>query len=376
MKTRYSSKILQKKLKVEYYINSFDTDNYINKNKVSVQMAARELRYQWFSELMHENALDYLVTAHQADDDLETFLINLSRGTGLEGLSGIPEETSTIIRPFLHFSRAQIMSYARKNQISWREDTSNADTKYLRNKIRHEIVPKLKELHPTFDKNFSRTQEFLAGTVEVLEYHIGELKSKLFQQQNDHVEIDVAHILTLQPLKPYVYLLFKEYGFREWDNVNELLTAQSGKELRSATHRLIKDREHLLLQELSQREDSADEYFLDNTDVELPVRLKQREVEKISENSREILYVDKETLNDRLSVRKWKKGDYFYPLGMRGKKKLSKFFKDEKLDMISKETQWLLCSGEDIVWVIGRRADERFRVTDKTKTILKFSLVV
>ena len=364
---------LAEKLKVECFIKDFQTITYANENKESIQMAARTLRYDWFRELMQKNNFGYLVTAHNADDNLETFLINLSRGTGIEGLSGIPEIRDNVVRPLLLFSRDQILAFAKDEQIKWREDASNADTKYLRNKIRHELVPKLKELHPTFEKNFTKTQQFLGDTQEVLREHIKAVKKKLFISRNEHFSIDVAQLMKLEPIRPYIYLLFKDYGFGEWDNVYALLRAQSGKEVRSGTHRLIKNRGDLLLQPLSEVERNTQVYFLDS-DKDLPVSLRQVEVKGITETSNKIIYIDKETLNDRLCVRKWKNGDYFYPIGMQGKKKVSKFFKDEKLDTISKEAQWLLCSGDQVVWVIGRRADDRFKVTDKTKTILKLSI--
>lgn len=366
--------ILARNLKVKYYSKHFETTSYVNETKVSLQMAARELRYGWFAQLMKEEGYKKLVTAHQSDDNLETFIINLSRGTGIEGLRGIPEKTLSIARPLLRFSREQLLTFAREQQIIWREDASNADTKYLRNRIRHEIVPQLRDLHPTFDKNFSKTLEYLAGSAAILDNHTKELKNRLFEKEKDHIKITIERLIELKPLKPYLHALFRDYGFSEWDDLHGLLTTLSGKEVRSGTHRLIKDRNCLLLQELAINENQKQEYFLDNESAEFPIPLVLTSVEKIDKSSKKILYLDKETLNDRLSVRKWKKGDYFYPLGMKGKKKLSKFFKDEKMDTISKEAQWLLCSGEDIVWVIGRRADDRFKVTDKTQTILKFSL--
>lgn len=366
---------LGRKLKAECLVTSFDTDSYINKNKVSLQMAARELRYSWFAELLRENHYDFVVTAHHADDNLETFIINLSRGTGLDGLSGIPKRTTSVLRPLLAYGSEDILKYARENKIAWREDATNADTKYLRNKIRHEIVPKLKELHPTFDKNFAKTLEYLEGTSSLVERHISDVKKALFEPYNNHFRISVASLSTLNPLKAYLHALFREYGFTAWDDVSGLLTTSSGKEVRSATHRLIKDRDALLLQKIPDVREEKEILFLDDPNTELAVRLLQTSVDKITETAETILYVDKETLNDKLYVRKWRNGDYFYPLGMKGRKKISKFFKDEKMDLISKESQWLLCSAEEIVWVIGRRADDRFKVSGETKKILKFRWV-
>ena len=367
---------LAKKLRKEYYVKHFETVDYVRNNKVSVQMAARELRYNWFDELMLEYGYGFLVTGHQADDKLETFIINLSRGTGIDGLSGIPEDTPTIKRPLLQFSRADILAYAKENKIVWREDTSNADKKYLRNRIRHELVPGLKSLHPTFDKNFAKTLEYLAGTSSLVDNHIRAIRKKLFNDAGDHYSISVRALKLLQPLRPYLYELFKEYGFTEWEDVMGLLDASSGKEVRSASYRLIKNREVLLLQSIKTSVGVDKLYYLDDKPTSIPIKLQQSTVNKITDTAQTILYIDKETLNHRLSVRKWKNGDYFYPLGMDGKKKISKYFKDEKMSLISKEAQWLLCSGEDIVWVIGKRADDRFKVTNNTKSILKIRWVV
>ncbi|MGB5820533.1 MAG: tRNA lysidine(34) synthetase TilS [Saonia sp.] len=363
-----------KNLNHKFYVNHFDTDAYVRGNKVSVQMAARELRYQWFTYLMQEKGFKTLVTAHQADDNLETFLINLSRGTGIDGLIGIPERTDTIARPLLKFSREQLLKYAKAIRMDWREDSSNRDTKYLRNKIRHQLVPGLKELHPTFLDNFQRTQHYLVQTSDMVEAHVGTLKTKLFQKDGDMFTVAIASLLELHPLKAYMYALFKAYGFTEWNNILGLLSATSGKEVRSKTHRLVKDRERLLLQPLVQYIVKTYKIEENQTTIKEPIQLTIDEIAGIGKTSEKILYADKETLKYPLTIRKWKKGDYFYPFGMKGGKKISKFFKDEKMDIIAKGEQWLLCSDDAIVWVIGKRADNRFRVTDNTKSILKFSL--
>jgi len=365
---------LARKLGKKIYIKDFDTVGYININKVSLQMAARELRYRWFEELMKVYNIKTLVTAHQADDNLETFIINLSRGTGIKGLTGIPAKTAKISRPLLIFSKSQIEQFAEINNISWREDQSNRETRYLRNKIRYGVIPKLKELHPGFLSNFESTLANLQGSAALLKDYILELKQKLFQQRGDVVKVPIESLSKLDPIKTYMYELFQEYGFKEWNDVVGLLGATSGKEIRSGTHRLIKDREYLLLQALYPS--IVEKFVIDAVSgtITEPLHMKIEEVNAMGEYANGILYVDKETLNHKLSIRKWEKGDYFYPFGMNGRKKVSKFYKDEKMDLISKERQWLLCSGDDIIWVIGRRGDDRFKVTSKTKNILKFSI--
>ncbi len=361
-------------LNVPHFTTHFNTHEYATTNKVSIQMAARELRYQWFSELMEKEKFTRVLTAHHLDDSLETFMINLSRGTGIEGLCGIPADTNGIIRPLLAFNRATIMEYAKEEGIDWREDSSNEETKYLRNKIRHELVPVLKELHPTFLENFKKTEGFLLDSSKLLSDYSQRLKEELFVPYHEGFRIGVRALQQFNPLHGYLYVLFKEYGFYSLDDMESLLTAMSGKEIRSKTHRLIKDRKHLILQRLADTKTQIDTMVVSDELSELPIDLKIEKVEQIEEKNNTILYVDKETLNHRLTVRKWKKGDYFYPLGMDGKKKVSKFFKDEKMDAIAKERQWLLCCGDQIVWIIGRRADDRFKITALTKNILKVTV--
>ncbi len=337
-------------------------------------MAARDLRYAWFAEIMTQNKVGPLVTAHHADDNLETFLINLSRGTGINGLSGIPEKTAIVSRPLLPFSRARLLAFAEASKIEWREDSSNENTKYLRNKIRQNIIPQLKDIHPAFLENFRISLENLTAQARLLENCMAKTREAIFVPEKDYLRISVNSLRGLEAGKDHIVELFRPYGFKEWDTLIELLDAMSGKEIQSASHRLIRDREDLLLQELGDRNPEDLDVYLEENWGRLPFELIREDVDLLGERSKTILYVDKETLNNRLSIRKWKKGDYFCPLGMSGSKKVSKFFKDEKMDKIAKEGQWLLCSGDDIVWIMGRRADDRFKVSSKTWKILKFTL--
>ncbi|SHG26810.1 tRNA lysidine(34) synthetase TilS [Flagellimonas flava] len=357
-------------------VKSFDVTEYIKIHVGSVQMAARELRYKWFNELLESGRFGYLLTAHHADDALETFLINLSRGTGIDGLSGILAQNGKIIRPLLPFSRIHIGSYAQVERLEWREDSSNLETKYLRNKIRHDVVPGMKKMHPAFLDSFIRTQNHLKDSVRLLEGIVTETRKRIFVEQEDRCSIAIAELEKLEPLEGYLYALFNAYGFSEWDDVKGLLSALSGKEVRSRTHRLVKDREHLILTKIKDRGEDKVTLIKDLANLSVPIPLKFETVKTHQKTNANVIFVDKEKLNYPLLLRKWQKGDYFYPFGMRGKKKLSKYFKDEKIDVVSKENQWLLCSGDDIVWVVGRRPDERYRVDDDTQNILKISLLV
>ncbi len=353
------------------YTRPFD----LSKVTGSVQLKARQLRYEWFFALGDQYHYDWILTAHHLNDSVETFLINLSRGTGLDGLTGIPEIQNKVIRPLLPFSRTEIMEYAKEREIKWREDASNLDTKYLRNKVRHDIVPELEALHPTFLANFFKTQQYLQHSDQLLEDYKELLQQRLFEQGANAIHISLEKLTSLHPKAGYFFLLFREYGFTNSEDIEKLLGSTSGKALRSDTHRLIKDRTTLILAPIKQEERPC--FFLDEGQdhLEYPVQLRLEEVLSLGSFSKNILYVDKEKLNYPLKIRKWEIGDYFYPLGMEGRKKLSKFFKDEKFDTIAKEEQWLLCSGNEVVWVMGKRPDKRFKVTGDTKEILKITVL-
>ncbi|NNF18258.1 MAG: tRNA lysidine(34) synthetase TilS [Flavobacteriaceae bacterium] len=364
-----------KEHRIPFHVNHFDTLGYVSQNKVSVQVAARNLRYEWFHNLLKEKNLCKVVTAHHSDDDLETFLINLSRGTGLFGLSGIPENTAFVARPLLQFDRDTLEEYAVQSGLSWREDSSNEELKYLRNRIRKEIVPPLKKTHPGFMQNFQHTLNHLQGSTAIIRGHIAQLKNELFRKQGNVYRIDILKLKEYKPLRPYLHYLFEEYGFVEGKPIEVLLNSGSGKMLLSHSHRLIKDREDLLLQPLEPENSDTWVIPAKQGEVKVPVHLLLQEVDNLEETGKNILYVDKEKLNKVLTLRKWEKGDYFCPFGLAGKKKVSKFFKDEKMDLVAKEGQWLLCSGDSIVWIVGRRPDERFRVRENTKNILKITWV-
>lgn len=358
----------------EVFLKSFDTKVFAQENKVSVQMAARELRYSWFQELQKTKDFDYLLTAHHADDSLETFLINLSRGTGIEGLTGIPEKNDAIIRPLLQFSRDEILHYAKSETLQWREDSSNQETKYLRNKIRHEIVPKLKELHLEFLKNYLSTQEHLYASKQQLNRFKEQLRRELFIVEDDVVRIPLKKLNSHKPDTHLLHLLFSEFGFTSWKDVLHLLNTSSGKAVNSITHKLVRDRGALLLTPNLKAQNISFSIDKGVREVYRPISLIIKSVDKLGSANLQTIYVDEDKLKYPLTLRRWQKGDWFYPFGMKGKKKVSKFFKDEKVDIISKSKKWLLCSGETIVWVVGMRADSRFAVTANTNNILKLQL--
>lgn len=361
-------------LELEVFIERFETEVYARTQKISIQMAARELRYKWFEDLKETLGFDYIFTAHHANDNLETVLINFVRGTGLEGLTGIPERNGNIIRPLLAFSREEIEDYARISHLNWREDSSNTSVKYLRNKIRHEILPKLFELNPKMLETFEVTRNNLNESAVLVDDYISALFPRIAKEEEFGYSFRIKLLKTIPHLKAVLYELFKSFGFTEWNDVYDLLEAQPGKIVYSKTHRLIKDRENLLLTLLPDPEEREFEILAGEEVVMLPIGTFQfEEVGELSEADAKTIFLDLNKLQFPLTVRKWEKGDYFIPFGMKGKKKLSKFFKDEKLSLPEKENCWLLCSRNEIVWVIGHRADARFRVEKETSTILKLT---
>jgi tRNA(Ile)-lysidine synthase len=368
--------LLADKLSVPIFNKKFNTKAYKIKHKLSTQVAARQLRYQWFEEVCTEHSFDYLATAHHLDDDLETFLINLSRGTGLRGLMGIPLINDKIIRPFLNFPRADILQYAKEKNSSWREDSSNQTSDYLRNKLRIEVIPRLKEVDHNLLNGFHQTQKYLNDSMALVNDYMALIKNLVVDETEDGFEIDVLKLQDLPNTNALLYELLAPFGFTAWDDISDLLTAQSGKQIFSESHRILKNRTSLLLVENNFLH-NEETYTIKESDtgIDTPINLKIEQVDKTSDYTPSIVYLDLQKLNFPLQLRKWREGDSFYPFGMKGKKKLSKFFKDEKLSLVAKEKTWVLTSGNHIVWIVGMRSDHRFKVENQTKKILKITVL-
>ncbi|WP_109299034.1 tRNA lysidine(34) synthetase TilS [Aquimarina sp. AU474] len=370
-------KTLAHKINAPFFCTSFETERYAGEEVLSIQMAARDLRYRWFDEIAIEYQWDYILTAHHADDNLETFLINLSRGTGIDGLTGIPEINNKYIRPLLPFSRDQMLEYAKKHEIEWREDSSNQSKKYVRNKLRHDVIPELKSVSPGFLERFGTTLSNLKAGSDFIKVQLFKIKKELFLPSEDgSIRISINKLHEYGNPRTSLFFLLKEYGFKAWDDIEQIMTSQSGKQIFSTSHRLVKDRDYLLLSPIVEKtpdivytipEEESMFMFSSGT-------LKFKEVEEMYTPDLKTIFVDKKKLKYPLFVRKWKEGDYFYPLGMEGKKKLSKYFKDEKLSLLAKERVWLLCSENEIIWIINYRADNRFKITSQTEEILKITI--
>lgn len=367
---------LAKSLKTPVYTTSFETEKYATKNKVSIQVAARDLRYTWFYKLLDANQYDYVLTAHNTNDNLETFIINLTRGSGLEGFTGIPPVNQKSVRPLLAFSRDDITLFAIKNGIVWREDRSNASIKYVRNKVRHKIIPILKELNPHVLESFQNTIEYLNESQSIINDAVKNITANVVSYENDVLKISCKEIDKLSNKKAYLYQLLQAYGFTAWNDIVDLISAQPGKQVFSDTHRLLKDRNFLILTTINKSQSIKGPILIDQKVSEIinPIKLTIQNTDDYTSKNKEQIIIDKDLVNYPLSLKKWHHGDAMYPTGMTGSKKISQLFKDNKLSLLDKEKIWILADAKDhIIWVIGLRQDRRYLANKTSKNRLKIS---
>ena len=362
---------------IKFYTKSFNTKKLSNNDNKSIQMVARELRYSWFEELSKELNVKHILTAHHLDDSLETFLINLSRGSGIDGLLGIPKVNDTVFRPLLIFKKDEILSYAKENKITWREDSSNKKNEYLRNQIRLEVLPKLKEINPNLLENFSKSIDRLQQSKSIIKDKMDDFVSDVSFTRDKNIYFEINKIKQVSNIDAYLYELLKKYNFTQWDDIRDLLDSQSGKQIISKTHKLLKDREHLILAKNSELENKS--LLINKSSKEVVVsagKIKVSIAKKISKQDLDVIYLDSAKLDFPLRVRNVLSGDYFYPFGMNGKKKVSKYLKDKKTSLFDKDKVLILeTSKNKIIWVVGMRLDDRFSVTDNTKEITKIELI-
>ena len=323
--------------------------------KHSMQMAARNLRYKWFYSVLKVEELDYIITAHHLDDSLETFILNLSRASGIEGLAGIKQLNDIIVRPLLIFSKNEILNYAKTNNIKWREDSTNKKNDYQRNQIRNEIIPLLKKLHPNFLDQSKKTMTFLKESNLIIENYIQIIKNENFNLKDDKIFISKDFIKNNSNL---IFHLFKEYNFKYSDQILELCNSLSGKIIESNTHVLLSNRSNLVVKEKTNRIDQTFEVGIKG--LLSPIEMNIEVGEFKTKFNKKSIYLSKKEIDFPLYLRKWKKGDVFFPFGMKGKKTVSKYYKDEKMSFFDKQNQWLLCNNDEIVWVVGKRPDRRF----------------
>jgi tRNA(Ile)-lysidine synthase len=361
---------------IPFFSTRFETKVFAGKNRLSVQMAARELRYKWFGEMMEEHGYNSIAVAHNINDNIETLLINLTRGTGLTGLSGMKPLTNRIIRPMLFATRKDIEDYCIIHNIKYREDRSNADTKYTRNKIRHLIIPVLKEINPSIETTLSETAERFAGMNEIIADYISELRGRISEDKGDSITFNISLLIQHIQNKTVLYELFKPYGVTnvQLNDLARVISGKTGGQIFTGSHRIIRNRKEIIIS----GEDDINETFFSIDSIEgfLSFPGIVSATSAIITGNFEIpsgpviACIDSDKVTYPLTIRKWRTGDHFYPLGMKQKKKLSDYFIDSKYSILEKENKLILESDGKIVWIIGDRLDNRFRITSSTRNLL------
>lgn len=369
------AKNLAKKYNVPFYSIQFETKKIAKENKKSIQEIARNLRYQWFEDLRAEIKFDKIATAHHLSDSIETFFINSSRGTGLSGLKGIPVKNNHIIRPLLFASREEIADYARQKKLKWREDISNEGDDYLRNRIRHHVIPVFKKENPSFETGMASTLAMFKFADEIQKTFLENWKKKHVKKANEG-----TIIIPLKTIDQFGFpvellsALLHSYGITNLD-AKKIMASSSGKIFKSRNYNLLYDRGNLLLRSLHLSENPP--ILLSSFPDTLSIgtnsfHFKLINVSKLEEipKSESVHVLDAGLLKLPLTIRPWKAGDIFSPLGMTQKKKVSDFLIDKKINLFEKEMVHVLLSNSDIVCILGHRIDNRYKITEDTTTVL------
>jgi len=387
---------LTKKYNVEIFVKKFDTEKYAEENKLSIQVAARELRYGWFNQIVNGQlsmvnshagfirhsplTIHHILTAHHANDNIETLLINFFKGTGISGLRGILPKHGNIIRPLLFAKKEELIEFAKENNLSYVEDSSNVSDKYTRNYFRNQLIPSVQKVFPQVEDNLLNNIQRFKDIETLYQQSIQLHKKKLLEKKGEEIHIPVLKLFKSDPLPTIVYEIIKDFGFtsNQTEDVIKLLNSDSGKYVQSHTHKIIKNRNWLII--TSSLTTVAENILIEEEDKVVEFLNGKLEMKQISaagyklSGSESIAQLDSDEIKFPLLLRKWKQGDYFYPLGMKKKKKLSRFFIDQKLSLTEKENIWVLEMNKKIIWIVGKRIDDRFKITPKTKNILKISL--
>ena len=366
---------------VDVSVKRFDTGAYANQNKISIQEAARELRYEWFVQLKNEKGFSFTLVAHHADDNIETLLMNFFRGTGIQRLTAMPgenREEKFILRPLLEVRRNEIIEFARQNNLQWVEDSSNVESKYTRNFFRNELMPAIKKAYPQVEENLLANIDRFKKTNFIYKDAVAELKKEICEQYTSEVRIPVLKLMKYQHTS-IIFEIIKDYGFgeKQVEEVIKLAEAESGKFIENEHYQIIKNRKWFVI---APKASNTDTIAIEEGEEKLcfaggQLEFKSIPIEKFNLQKKEgIAQLDAKHIEFPLLIRKWKQGDYFYPLGMRKKKKLARFFIDQKLPKNQKENTWVLESNKKIIWIVGMRIDDRFKVVDSTKQVLSINL--
>ena len=365
-----------KSVDVPFVSVDFDTRQYASDKKISIEMAARELRYRWFEMIRVQHRAAAIAVAHHRNDSVETVLLNLIRGTGIKGLTGISPKNNRVVRPLLCVSREEIARYMAERDIPYMTDSTNNDDLYLRNALRLHVIPLLEELNPSVKETIYRTTQQLAEAEKVYSASVRESIERVFKDNRINIQ---ALRKTPSPLSVLFELLAPMgFGPSPIRDICRSMDAEPGRIFYAEPYRVIKDRDYFLIDRLSDVA-ATDQTFLIETRTEEifnPLHLTFRTLSLPVDIQRDkrFLYADYDRLKFPLILRKWRQGDWFIPFGMKGRKKLSDYFTDRKFNLKEKEDAWVLLSGEEIVWIVGERPDDRFRVTERTATIFHIAL--
>mgnify|MGYP003446288448 FL=1 len=374
-------KNLGNKYGVKVLVKKFETEKYATENKLSTQEAARNLRYEWFEDLINQSTnqpINHLLTAHHADDNAETIAMNFFRGTGLHGLTGIPAKNGYIKRPLLEFSKEELLAFAKENNLEFVEDSSNQSSKYTRNYIRNDIIPAISKIYPQVKDNLLDNINRFKEIEKLYQLSVGELKKKSCKQKGNEIHIPVNKLMSYKN-KALIYEIIHPFNFQE-KQVEELIklaNSDSGKYITSPDNlfRIIKHRLWFIISPVVATE--SVNIIIEENDKQVLFALGSIRIESVSNNkpstSSDIATLDAKEIKFPLLLRKWKTGDYFYPLGMKKKKKISRFLIDSKLSKTEKENTWIVESKQRICWIVGHRIDDRFKITSTTKQVLKLT---
>lgn len=366
-------------LGVPCYVKKFETEDYAMNEGLSIQVAARELRYDWFREVAETGRMDHVAIGHNSDDVAETFLINLSRGTGIRGLTGIKPSNGIIVRPLLFASRNDIIEFAAANNIKWREDSSNDTNKYQRNAIRHIIIPELEKIYPAFRNSIKTTMINLRQTEILYNEAVATYAAEVSEHKEGRLYIDIAKLVKTASPETILYEILKDYGCNQQTviSIADTLRNIPGRRVMTKTHTITRDRKHLIVTENS--EITEGEAYIDETveRISFPVEMSFSVMNNTGRYSMQstVASLDFESLTFPLKLRRWVEGDRFYPLGMKGSKKLSDFIIDSKIPLPDKQNIWVLESAGEIVWVVGQRLDDRFKITPETRKIYEVRIL-
>ena len=371
---------LAKKYGVGFFVKKTDAAEYALEKKLSIQVAAREIRYQWFNELLNETTgkpFNWLLTAHHAADNMETILMNFFKGSGINGLKGILPKQRKLVRPLLFADRKDIESFAKELGLEWREDSSNTSDKYTRNYFRNQLIPGLEKVFPQVKENIMHNAERFRDIHTLYRQAVDSTLKKLVEKKGEELHIPVLKLLKTDAHSTILYELIKDYGFtaQQTGEVLGLLRSESGKYVQSPTHRVLRNRQWLIISPLLVSENrfiliaAAEGRELFPAGI---LEIKKQTITTINSDPN-IAMLDASLVKFPLLLRRWKQGDYFYPLGMQKKKKLSRFFIDQKLSLIEKENTWVLEMNKKICWIVGQRIDDRFKITGQTKDLVCFS---